>query len=53
MKPEKYQELYTEVEFFLADKYRSSFHRVFFEDVKKAFPDVKEKNLKKVWKELK
>ena len=53
MKREKYQELYAEVEFFLADKYRSSFHRMFFDDVKKAFPEIKEKHLKKVWKELK
>ena len=42
-----------EVEFFLADKYFKSFHKVFFEDVKQAFPDVKEKHLKKIWKELK
>jgi hypothetical protein len=53
MKPEKYQELLQEVELFLADKYRKSFHRVFFDDVKQAFPDIKEKHLKKMWKELK
>ena len=53
MNPEKYPELLQEVEFFLADKYRKSFHRVFFDDVKQAFPDIKEKHLKKMWKELK
>lgn len=53
MKTEKYQELLQEVEYFLADQYRKSFHRVFFEDVKQAFPEVKEKHLKKMWKELK
>lgn len=52
MKPEKYQELLQEVEFFLADKYRKSFHRVFFDDVKQAFPGIREKHLKKMWKEL-
>ncbi len=53
MKPEKYQELKTEVEFFIAEQYLKSFHRLFFEDVKQAFPEVKEKHLKKMWKELK
>lgn len=53
MKPEKYEELKTEVEFFIADKYFKSFHRIFYDDVKQAFPEIKDKHLKKMWKELK
>lgn len=53
MKAEKYQALFDDVEQWLADKYFKSFHRVFFEDVKQAFPEIKEKHLKKMWKELK
>ena len=52
MKPEKYQALFEEVEEWLAGEYFKSFHRVFFEDCKQAFPHVKEKHLKKIWKEL-
>ena len=52
MKPEKYQALFEEVEERLAGEYFKRFHRVFFEDCKQAFPHVKEKHLKKVWKEL-
>lgn len=53
MKPEKYQALFEEVEEWLAGEYFKSFHRVFFDDYKQAFPHVKEKHLKKVCKELK
>ena len=53
MKPEKYQALFQEVEEWLAGEHFKSFHRVFFSDCKQAFPHVKEKRLKKIWKELK
>ena len=53
MKEEKYEELKTEVEFFIADWHYKSFHRIFSDDVKQAFPYIKEKHLKKMWKELK
>ena len=53
MKPKKYEKLKIEVEFFIAEHYFKSFHRIFFDDIKQAFPEIKEKHLKKVWKELK
>jgi hypothetical protein len=53
MKPEKYESLKEEVEFFIADWHFKSFYRILFDDIKQAFPEIKKKHLKKMWKELK
>jgi hypothetical protein len=53
MKPEKYESLKEEVEFYIADWYFKGCRVLFFDDIKQAFPEIKEKQLKKMWKELK
>jgi len=52
MKEDKFNTLVEDVTYFIADWHYKSFHRIFFEDIEKAFPEVKKKHLKKVWKEL-
>jgi hypothetical protein len=52
MKPEKYESIKADVEEYIADWYFKSFHVLFFEDILEAFPEVKRKHLKKMWKEL-
>jgi hypothetical protein len=53
MKPEKYESLKEEVEFYIADWYFKGCRVLFFDDIKQAFPEIKEKQLKKMWRELK
>jgi hypothetical protein len=52
MKQEKFDALVEEIEQWMADKYFKSFHRIFFEDIVEAFPDIKKKHLKKIWEDL-
>lgn len=52
MKQEKFDALAEEVGQFVTELHFKSFHRVFFEDIVKAFPDVKKKHLKKIWEDM-
>ena len=52
MKQEKFDKLLEEVEEFIAGCQMKSNHRIFFEDIVEAFPDVKKKHLKKIWEDM-
>jgi len=52
MKDSKYQKLVDDVSEFIADINMSNHHHVTLQDVIKAFPEVKEKHLRKAYNEV-
>ena len=52
MKQEKLDVLAEEIGEFIADCQMKSNHIIFFKHIVEAFPDVKKKHLKKIWKDM-